>query len=427
VVIAEPEIMQRIQQSVIAEEAGEYRKIEQSKLLFLDPKEQEAAIATLEVIRREFERLPRSADLAKPEIQEQIVEKVKEIITPAQPELGGIATPLNVAEVVAKTITLRNELSIDIPRITIQPVGDVTRGFSEFRLDLSGVRLQPVDNEILIQELHRREQHRLMSGDGIVQEGRLENYLVRGLIDFNDICYDDHAALLYKLAGQVVKHLRSYLKNEDEVLNVLQYHQQGLVNLIHAQMQEHYEEKATAYEAHVSKGFTTLRPNNYSAPAGETERDFRIPITEKQEIRKMLFAGFGRCLYRIQKFDSDSERRFSVILENDKEVLKWFKPAKGDFQIHYTNDASYEPDFVVETKTAKLICEPKAASEMTAEEVLAKAKAAVEWCSHATGHEKKHGGKPWLYLLIPHDAISDNKTLQGLVATYCYEGASIAK
>ena len=164
------------------------------KLLFENPKEQEAAKATLEVIRREFERLPRSADLTKPEIQKQIVEKVKEIITPAQQELEGIAEQVNVAEVVAKTITLRNELSIDIPRITVQPVGDVTRGYREFNLDLASVRLQPVDNEILIQELHRREQHRLMSGTGIVPEEKLEDYLVRGLIDFNDICYDDHAA-----------------------------------------------------------------------------------------------------------------------------------------------------------------------------------------------------------------------------------------
>ena len=363
--------------------------------------------------------------MARPEIQQQIVEKVKEIITPAQRELECIAEKMNVAAVVAKTITLRNELSIDIPRITVQPVGDVTRGYREFNLDLSGVRLQPVDNEILIQELHRREQHRLMSGTGIVPEEKLEDYLVRGLIDFNDICYDDHAALLFKLAGQIVVHLRSYLKNEDEVVNVLQYHQQALVNLIHAMMQDHFEEKATVYEAHVSKGFTTLRPNNYSAPAGETERGFRAPVTDKQDIRKMLFVGFGKCLYRVQKFDSDSERRFAVVLENDKEVLKWFKPAKADFKIHYASDASYEPDFVLETSTAKFLCEPKSASEMEDREVLAKAKAAAEWCKHATEHERKHGGKSWTYLLIPHDTIADNKTLRGLAATYTWQdGAS---
>jgi type III restriction enzyme len=427
VVVAEPEIVNRIAEARATYGTGGTSPALQQPLLFESPREQEAAKATLEVIRREFERLPRSADLTKPEIQKQIVEKVKEAITPAQQELTGIAEQVNVAEVVAKTITLRNELSIDIPRITVQPVGDVTRGYREFNLNLASVRLLPVDNEILIQELHRREQHRLMSGTGIVPEEKLEDYLVRGLIDFNDICYDDHAGLLYNLAGQVVAHLRSYLKNEDEVLNVLQYHQQALVNLTHAQMQEHYEEKAAAYEAHVSKGFTTMRPNNYSAPAGETERDFRAPVSDKQDIRKMLFAGFGKCLYRVQKFDSDTERRFAMVLENDKEVLKWFKPAKGDFQIHYASEASYEPDFVVETKTVKFLCEPKAASEVNDAEVLAKAKAAAEWCAHATTHEKQHGGKPWTYLLIPHDVITDNKTLQGLAATYTYGGASSGK
>lgn len=417
VVVAEPEIMNRI-----AETTASYGKPgteEQQQLMFASPKEREVARATLQVIR-EFERLPRSADLASPEIQKQIVEKVKEIITPVQNVLEGIGEEVDVAGIVAKTIALRNELSIDIPRITVQPVGDIIRGYREFTLDLSSVRLQPVDNEILIQELHRREQHRLMSGTGIVPEDKIEDYIVRGLIDFNDICYDDHAGLLYNLAGQAVVHLRAYLKDEDEVLNVLQYHQQALVNLIHAQMQDHYEEKATGYEAHVSKGFTTLRPNNYSAPADETERDFRAPVSEKQEIRRMLFNGFGKCLYRVQKFDSDTERRFAVIMENDKEVLKWFKPGKGDFQIHFASDASYEPDFVVETKTAKFLCEPKAATEMTDKDVQAKARAAAKWCAHATAHELKHGGKPWTYLLIPHDAIADNKTLQGLTATYTY-------
>jgi type III restriction enzyme len=372
---SEPEFM-----SVISEHPDAWHisgSSGEQQLLFEKPKEREAARATLDVIHREFERLPRSGDLTKPEIQQQIIERVKEIITTPQRDLEGLAEQVDVAEVVAKTIALRNALSIDIPRITVQPVGDVTRGYREFQLDLSGVRLQPVDNEILIQELRRREQHRLTSGTGIMPEERLEDYLVRGLIDFNDICYDDRAELLYSLAGQLVAHLRSYLKNEEEVLNVLQYHQQMLVSLVHAQMQEHYEEKATAYEAHVSKGFTTHRPNNYSAPAEETERDCRVPVSDKQDIRKMLFSGFRKCLYRVQKFDSDSERRFAVVLENDIEVLKWFKPGKGNFQIHYTSDESYEPDFVVEMHAAKFLCEPKSAAEMTNDEVQAKARAAA--------------------------------------------------
>ena len=183
-------------------------------------------------------------------------------------------------------------------------------------------------------------------------------------------------------------------------------------------MQAHYWERATTYETHVSKRVTTLRPNNYSAPAGEGVRNFRAPVEERQYIRGMLFGGFRRCLYPVQKFDSDPERRFAVILEDDKSVLKWFKPTKGRFQIHYRHDQSYEPDFVVETHDAELLCEPKRASEMEDDEVRAKARAAVAWCEHATAHEHAHGSKPWSYLLIPHDAITANRTLQGLVAGF---------
>ncbi|MEO6811564.1 MAG: restriction endonuclease subunit R, partial [Isosphaeraceae bacterium] len=97
--------------------------------------------------------------------------------------------------------------------------------------------------------------------------------------------------------------------------------------------------------------------------------------------------------------------------------LKWFKPAKGVFQIRYNrNDEEYVPDFAVETKTAKFLCEPKRADDMDDTEVLAKAKAASLWCQHAT----QHGEKPWSYLLIPHDAIDESKTLAGLAASYTF-------
>ena len=136
---------------------------------------------------------------------------------------------MNIAEVVAKTIDLHVEMSIDIPRIIIVPTGEVSSGFRDFNLDCRNIRLQPVTRDILIQHLLDQSRYRLVSGDGSIPEDRLENYLVRGLIDFNDVSYDDHAELLYKLAGQVVGHLQSYLSNEDDVRNVLQYHQKSLV------------------------------------------------------------------------------------------------------------------------------------------------------------------------------------------------------
>jgi type III restriction enzyme len=387
--------------------------------LFDTPEEQEVAKATFQVIKQ-YERLKGSDQLQNADVQNDIVRKVQEIVRPTQGVLAGIAEPVDVAVVVQKTTALYRDRSIDVPRIVVVPLGDVVSGYGDFDLDTSNINLQPVDQDILIQHLHDHQRYKLRDGSGIVEENRPENYLVRGLIDYDDISYDDHASLLYKLAGQVVEHLRSYLADDDQVVNVLQYHQQGLVKLIHSQMQGHFVEEAAGYEAHVTKGFRTLRANNYTAGASETVRNFRtsIPDGDKSRIRTMLFGGFSTCLYPEQKFDTDSERRFAVILENEDEVLKWFKPATGDFQIHYSQESSYEPDFVVETKTEKLLCEPKRASEMTDDVVLAKAEAAAVWCEHASQHAKDGDGKPWKYLLIPHDAITDQMTLSGLAARY---------
>jgi type III restriction enzyme len=391
----------------------------EQRTLFMRPEEQAVAKATYQVIKQ-YERLKGSDQLQDSVVQGEIVQKVQEIVRPAQGVLEGVIDVVNVAMVVRETTALYQTLSIDLPKIVIVPKGEVTCGYEEFDLDVRNINLQPVAQDILIQHLHENQRYRLQDGSGIVQEKRPEDYLIRGLIDFDDVSYDEHATLLYKLAGQVVARLRSYLTKEDDVVNVLQFHQQTLVNLIHAQMQQHYVESASAYEAHVTRGFRTLRANNYSTAADEDTRDFRttIPEGQRNRIGTMVFGGFTKCLYPIQKFDSDPERRFAVILENDADVMKWFKPAKGDFQIHYSHEESYEPDFVVETKTEKLLCEPKRATEVTDEVVVAKANAAATWCKHATAHAKENGGKSWRYLLIPHDEIMENKTLSFLADQY---------
>ena len=184
-------------------------------------------------------------------------------------------------------------------------------------------------------------------------------------------------------------------------------------------MQPHAWEEASSYEAVVSQGFSEVRAQAFAAPVGEVVRPFDKPVENGEaNIRNMLFGGFTNCLYPTQKFDVDWERRFAVVLEKDKTVLKWFKPGKGVFQIRYTADNDYEPDFVVETQTEKFLCEPKRDDQMQDPVVLAKARAAHEWCGNATAHELAHGGKRWRYLLIPNDDIADNMTIAGLASAH---------
>ena len=78
----------------------------------------------------------------------------------------------------------------------------------------------------------------------------------------------------------------------------------------------------------------------------------------------------------------------------------------------------YQPDFVAETDDAIYMLEPKAAQRDGRSGGPGKEGRRVEWCKNATDYAGEHGGKPWKYVLIPHDAIAENMTLKGLVQQY---------
>ncbi len=388
--------------------------------IFKTVMEQQIAQKVYEVIQQ-HEFLPSSSELVKEEMAAKITRQVEAELAPAQMELAGVVERPNVAEIVAKTTAMVIQQSIDIPRILVVPKGEVTLGYHPFTLDAKTIHYQPVSRDLLIKHLRTSQEDTLSALGGIERENRLEDYLVRALIDFGDVSYDAHADLLYDLSGQMVRHLLGYLK-EEEARNVLQYYQRQLAEFIHAQMQAHQWENAVDYEVRISKGFSTLKQSAFTA-AADGVRHFRPPVDEKNKIGQMVFGGFQRCLYPVQKFDSDTERRFAVILEkeSDPSIQKWFKPARSQFQIFYKwgqDHLEYQPDFVVETTDKIYMVETKARNEMESAEVLAKQAAAVKWCGHASDHARSNGGKKWTYLLIPHDMVMENMTLAGLT-TLC--------
>ncbi|MBZ5555569.1 MAG: DEAD/DEAH box helicase family protein [Acidobacteriia bacterium] len=381
--------------------------------VFSNETERKIAGLTFDAIKQ-YERLPSSTYLLKDEVQSKIVKEVAAAFAPMQQELPGVIEKPDIAAIVQKASTLFGQQTIDIPRILVVPKGEVTIGYHPFKLDTSAIHYQPVSRALLLQYLRTNRQETLDSGGSTQLEQRLEDYIVRGLVDFDDISYDDHADLIYNVAGQMVAHLKSYLA-EDDVRNVLIYHQRQIGDFIHAQMQAHQWEKAGDYDVVVSKGFTELKPSAYTKPAADALRDFRETVQDKSAINQMVFGGFKRCLYPIQKFQSDSERKLAVIL--DQESLKWFKPARGQFQIYYKSGIEhleYQPDFVAETSDCIYLLEAKARNEMENDEVNAKKDSAVKWCAHAAAHALENSGKPWKYLLIPHDAITENMNIEGL-------------
>jgi len=385
--------------------------------LFDNPGERAIAMATLSAIE-DFRGLPSSSELQSTKVLADLVRDVSERMAQGQAALPGLGEKADIPKTVAKTVKEYTERIIDIPRIVVQPKGEVTGQYAEFNLDLKSIpRFEPVSQEILIEHLRTHERERLMGDDPFVREDRLEDYLVNRLVDFDDIDYEVHSDLLYKLASTVVKNLQSYLKDEADMVNVLQYHRDRLGQWIHDQMQNHYVENPVEYDIKVSQGFTSLRSSMVTSE-DRAARDFRQVVENRQSIREIVFTGFRRCLYDKMKFQSDPERRFAVILETDSIVLKWVKPPTNTFRIYYRGDAEYEPDFVVETDKEKLICEVKDRTEMTDESVQAKAKAAVLWCERASRHAKKYDTKPWRYLLIPDNAITASATIGALASAY---------
>lgn len=393
--------------------------------LFTSKPDLEAVSATLQVISTMGSKVKSSADLKKPEIRKEIEGRVKTMVTPAQGELAGVTDRSELSKVVEAVTEKYGDLTIDIPRVVVIPKNpEAAQGeFKDFDLDLNRFpRLQPVEDDILVKYLAENGRTALLSkGSGIAAEERPEDYIVRGLIDFDAVSYDDHAALLYKLAGQVVGHVRGYLSDETKVVNVLAYHQRRLSELVFAQMEKNYDEGEVEYEAQVSIGFITLGPSNFTRQKGSAEKCFRDRPAELSKIKSMVFNGFNKCIYPQQKFDSDPERIFSIILEDDARVLKWFKPARKQVEIYLRGGVAYEPDFVVETAEGKYLCEPKRKDEVDSEEVQEKAQAAAQWCVHASAHAAEHGTKPWSYTLIPHDVIDQSKSFHGLVENYIVE------
>lgn len=371
--------------------------------------------------------VPTSTALGVASVQAKLTQLVMARLVPQQGAvLESMASNAEaVAEVVKKSVEVFIDQTIDIPRITVVPIGPVKGGYRSFTLDVSRMNYQATDQQLLSQGLQSGRQ--LTYGEAtVIEESRLEDYIVRELINYDDVSYDDHADLIYELAGQAVVHFRSKQPDDAAVHNILGNHGRAIAENIHLQMAKHYEEDSAGSEVIVSQGFMPLKPCAFTAK--DDVKPLHWTPDDKRTIGQYVYGGFQRCAFGFQKFHSDTERILATVLE--RESRRWFRPVSGQFNIYYrsgVNQPEYIPDFVValdditlmiETKKAKEVAEAQASET----EVKAKADQAVIWCKNASDYAAKVGGKPWAYLLIPHDAVAANVTLPALRARFSVLG-----
>mgnify|MGYP005854812127 FL=1 len=313
---------------------------------------------------------------------------------------------------------------IEIPRITIQPTEEIRTGFRGFDLDTNFLNYQPVSEEILRKTLREQEVDIIAGNNfGKIKNDSPENLIVNELINYSEIDYDEQAEFLFKLANEAIAKFKEYLSDE-EVENVVQYHKSEIGRFIYQQMMEHFYVETPEFEKPVIdvKPFTKIEDPNYSKYTQDQIYDYKETINPTSAIPTKIFTGFKKAYHLLYKFDSKAEKDFSIILEQDNYVIKWLRPAPNQFKIYWQhNSRQYRPDFIAETSDNIYMIEIKKETEIDNAEVIDKARAAMEYCKYASEYTSVNGGKPWKYVLIPHNAVQTNMSFDYLSKQFEYK------
>lgn len=299
---------------------------------------------------------------------------------------------------------------IPIPRLVVQPGRDGHLQFEDFELDTTNLTYTEPDQDILLKSLADGGVS-LVQGQvsGQITEEKPENVLLGALCDVPEIAYDDYADLLYQWAHTAVEKMRTYM-DEQKVRNTVIAYRKQIAEFIFAQMKQHSHYVQPDFAAAEVHPFEKIYPHNFEKVKQDKIYNYMDTIEPKNSIPSKVFTGFKKALHDIYKFDSDTEKTFAAILEQDITVNKWLRPADRQFDIYWNNGADkYVPDFVVETAQGLFLVELKRADQLPTTEVQEKAKAAQKWVQAVNAVLAKNNEKLWTYLLIPHTEVALNK------------------
>ncbi len=392
-----------------------------------EPEEKQKAQINLEVKQVILSALPELNtevtninELKKEEIKAIAMEKIKQSIEYApQPYLFAAEMVREVAAAYEAVVDEYATNTIEIPRIMILQRGEVKSGFRMFDLDTKNLNFQPVSEEILVKKLREQE-----GGiDIVIGKGRIildtpENIIVNELINYPEIDYDDQAEFLFKLASEAVAKFRTYLAN-DKVMNVVQFHKKEIGRYIYSQTMEHFYCDSPTFEEPVVKPFSRIEEHNLVKYTKDSIHHYTETIVPTNAIPSKVFSGFKKACHNLYKFDSKTEKDFAIILEQDSTVAKWLRPAQKQFKIYWKhNSRQYHPDFVAETRDTIYMIETKKEGDIETADVQEKTQAALLYCKNATDFTTRNGGKPWKYVLIPHNAVMTNMSFETLTRKF---------
>lgn len=326
--------------------------------------------------------------------------------TPAPGNKADSKRPMTQEEF-TKTVTEYSAKAISVPKILVQTTSEVK--FNRFE-----VKRTIQDFEIATAKIERFDainQHLLTVVDAQALEVEdARNTLACMLLDsISELSYDDADFII----DVVEQYLNQIPGDEEEKKKIVRRYAGLIVNDLKKQIYAHMDRKTQDVHI-VQKDLIVFRKFVKNVKKDGQVR-YDKPFTDKSNIKKYLFTGYKKSYYPANAFDSDTERLFSIILEEDPDVIRWIKPPLNQLGLFWKAGQQYNPDFLVETTTGKYMVEVKALNEVNNEEVVSKAREGIRWCSFATTADPDH--KTWEYRLISDDNIHPGNTCKYTLGT----------
>ena len=306
-----------------------------------------------------------------------------------------------------KTVTEYSAKAISVPKILVQTTSEVK--FNRFE-----VKRTIQDFEIATAKIERFDainQHLLTVVDAQALEVEdARNTLACMLLDsISELSYDDADFII----DVVEQYLSQITGDEEEKKKIVRRYAGLIVNDIKKQIYTHMDRKTQDIHI-VQKDLIVFRKFVKNVKKNGQVR-YDKPFTDRSNIKKYLFTGYKKSYYPANAFDSDTERQFSVILEEDPDVIRWIKPPLNQLGLFWKAGQQYNPDFLVETATGKYMVEVKALNEVNNEEVVSKAREGIRWCTFSSTADPDH--KTWEYRLISDDNIHPGNTCKYTLGT----------
>ena len=325
---------------------------------------------------------------------------------PAPGNKAGSRRPMTQEEF-TKTVTEYSAKAISVPKILVQTTSEVK--FNRFE-----VKCTIQDFEIATAKIERFDainQHLLTVVDAQALEVEdARNTLACMLLDsISELSYDDADFII----DVVEQYLAQIPGDEEEKKKIVRRYAGLIVNDIKKQIYAHMDRKTQDVHI-VQKDLIVFRKFVKNVKKDGQVR-YDKPFTDKSNIKKYLFTGYKKSYYPANAFDSDTERQFSIILEEDPDVIRWIKPPLNQLGLFWKAGQQYNPDFLVETTAGKYMVEVKALNEVNNEEVVSKAREGIRWCTFATTADPDH--KSWEYRLISDDNIHPGNTCKYTLGT----------